>query len=240
MRHNHRIIPGHMGGEYAEGNVISVEVTNCNKQTANHIMWHYANWRLWGKIEDKIAWKGLAGQWGKEEIIGERIRLGGLASGKLLQWTNGVDEVRSNECPGEGWVRGRSKAMKEKIKNYRTGKKDSPETKQNKSRASKGKSKSKSHCEAIKNGAKRGEDHPNYGKVGSDSPTYGTKRTPEQLEKMSGARHHNYGKVIPKDVKEKIRQTNKKKKHWVNGFNEHKFQEICPGEGWVNGRKYRG
>ena len=34
-------------------------------------MWHYANWRLWGKTEDLCAWKGLAGQIGKEEIIAE-------------------------------------------------------------------------------------------------------------------------------------------------------------------------
>jgi hypothetical protein len=58
-----------MGGEYVEGNVISVEVTACNKQTANHVMWHYANWRLWGKKEDEIAWKGLAGFYSKEELL---------------------------------------------------------------------------------------------------------------------------------------------------------------------------
>jgi hypothetical protein len=34
-------------------------------------MWHYANWRLWGKTEDLCAWKGLAGQIGKEEVIAE-------------------------------------------------------------------------------------------------------------------------------------------------------------------------
>jgi len=107
MKHNHRITPGHMGGKYVEGNVISVEVTACNKQTANHVMWHYANWGLWGKHEDKIAWKGLAGFWDKEEIIRESLRAGGSVVGKLPSWTNGIYEVRSNECPGEGWVRGR-------------------------------------------------------------------------------------------------------------------------------------
>jgi len=76
MRHNHRIIPGHMGGEYAEGNVISVEVTNCNKQTANHVMWHYANWVLWGNSEDLLAFRGLAGYYSKEEIIEQKQRIG--------------------------------------------------------------------------------------------------------------------------------------------------------------------
>jgi len=104
MRHNHRIIPGHMGGQYVEGNVISVEVTSCDKQTANHIMWHYANWKLWGKKEDQIAWKGLAGLWGKEEIIEECMRLGGTEQGKLnVEMGRGIfseeylaSEVRKN------------------------------------------------------------------------------------------------------------------------------------------------
>jgi hypothetical protein len=65
-----------MGGEYVEGNTIEVEVTQCDGHTANHIMWHYANWGLWGKREDKVAWKGLAGYLGKEEIIAEMHKEG--------------------------------------------------------------------------------------------------------------------------------------------------------------------
>ena len=72
MKHNHRITPGHVGGGYVEGNVISVEVTNCDKHTANHAMWHYANWVLWGREEDHMAWRGLAGYYNKEEIIEQR------------------------------------------------------------------------------------------------------------------------------------------------------------------------
>ena len=70
-----------MGGQYVEGNVIEVEVTQCDGNTANHVMWHYANWRLRGKEEDKIAWKGLSGFYGKEDMIHERARLGGQISG---------------------------------------------------------------------------------------------------------------------------------------------------------------
>ncbi len=77
MKHKHRILPGHMGGEYTDGNVIEVEVTNCSGFTANHVMWHYANWSLWGKEEDFLAWKGLAGFYGKEEIIREIYRVNG-------------------------------------------------------------------------------------------------------------------------------------------------------------------
>ena len=76
MLHKHRIKPGHMGGEYIEGNIISVAVTQCDKQTANHAMWHFANYQLWGKEEDRLAWKGLAGFLGKEEVIFEMMEEG--------------------------------------------------------------------------------------------------------------------------------------------------------------------
>ena len=71
-----------MGGEYVEGNVIDVEVTQCDRQTANHAMWHFANWQLWGKVEDKLAWRGLAGFIGKEEIIAELQKTHGEWLGK--------------------------------------------------------------------------------------------------------------------------------------------------------------
>jgi hypothetical protein len=71
-----------MGGKYVEGNVVSVEVTACDKQTANHVMWHYANWCLWGREEDKLAWSGLAGFLGKEEIVQEKQKLGAKLGGR--------------------------------------------------------------------------------------------------------------------------------------------------------------
>jgi general stress protein YciG len=93
MKHTHRITPGHIGGEYVEGNVIEVEVTQCDGQTANHVMWHFANWCLWGKEEDKIAWKGLSGFYGKEEIIHERARLGGQMSGAAMRDSGKLAEI---------------------------------------------------------------------------------------------------------------------------------------------------
>lgn len=65
-----------MGGGYTEGNVITVEVVKCDMQTANHAMWHYANWRLYGKEEDIMAWKGLSGFFNKEDIIKKLQDLG--------------------------------------------------------------------------------------------------------------------------------------------------------------------
>jgi hypothetical protein len=84
MKHEHRIVPGHRGGEYVEGNVIEVEVVECNQQTASHAMWHYAEWKLHGKKEDFYAWKGLAGYLGKEEIIEELQNLARERSQEVL------------------------------------------------------------------------------------------------------------------------------------------------------------
>jgi hypothetical protein len=97
-----------MGGEYVENNVISVEVTNCNKQTANHVMWHYANWQLWGKEEDLLAWRGLAGFYDKEDVIREKLILGGKTSGSLNRDTGHIKTLGEKYgalamAPG-GWL----------------------------------------------------------------------------------------------------------------------------------------
>jgi hypothetical protein len=77
-----------MGGKYEPGNVIAVEITACNKTTANHVMWHYANWQLHGKEEDKLAYKGLSGFYSKEEIIFQQLSAAGKMGGKNAVATN--------------------------------------------------------------------------------------------------------------------------------------------------------
>jgi hypothetical protein len=74
MRHTHRILPGHRGGEYKKNNTIEVSVTQ-------HAMWHFANFQLWGLEEDRIAWRGLAGIITKEEIVFQALSLGGKKGG---------------------------------------------------------------------------------------------------------------------------------------------------------------
>jgi hypothetical protein len=79
--HKHRIIPGHMGGTYNSQNVIEVEVNSCTKNNIScHSIWHYCNWKLWGRKEDYCAWRGLAGFAGKEEII-QKLHKEGIARG---------------------------------------------------------------------------------------------------------------------------------------------------------------
>ena len=53
MKHKHHKIPRYMGGSNHPSNLIEVSITQ-------HIMWHFANWKLWGNYQDKIAYKLLA------------------------------------------------------------------------------------------------------------------------------------------------------------------------------------
>jgi hypothetical protein len=62
MKHKHRIIPGYEGGEYVEGNVVELTLTQ-------HAMWHFAEWQRKGDWRDEKAWKGLAGLIPKTELL---------------------------------------------------------------------------------------------------------------------------------------------------------------------------
>lgn len=69
MKHRHHIVPRHRGGGDEESNIVELTVTQ-------HAMWHYAEWRLHGLVQDKLAWRGLAGICAQEEIVVELMRAG--------------------------------------------------------------------------------------------------------------------------------------------------------------------
>jgi len=63
MRHNHHLLPKHLGGSDDPSNIVEgISVTR-------HAMFHYANWQLWGSEGDYIAYRALSGAIAKEEII---------------------------------------------------------------------------------------------------------------------------------------------------------------------------
>jgi len=138
MRHKHRVLPGHMGGEYVEGNVIVLSVTQ-------HAMWHFANWKLYQKWEDNVAWRALAGLINSEEAASEAIKNGA----KAKWWTNGEQDIKSHICP-VGWRSGRSDSFKKAVSLRRTGSKCSEKVKQEMSKRRKGKAKSQEHKDNIK------------------------------------------------------------------------------------------
>jgi hypothetical protein len=66
MKHKHHIIPKHMGGSNDPSNLVEVTVTQ-------HAMFHFCNFQLWKKEEDKFAWLGLVGYLPKKELVSKLI-----------------------------------------------------------------------------------------------------------------------------------------------------------------------
>lgn len=87
MLHSHHIIPKYKGGSDKPSNLIKLTVTQ-------HAMFHYCNWQLWNDKRDWLAWHGLIGEIGREEIIHE-LRLIGSAKGLLKSWTKGSTPARA-------------------------------------------------------------------------------------------------------------------------------------------------
>lgn len=80
MNHKHHIVPLYRGGLDTKENLIEVSVTQ-------HAMFHYCNWCLWEDDRDRLAWKGLVGEIGKEEIIRELRSIGGKKANKQHIYT---------------------------------------------------------------------------------------------------------------------------------------------------------
>lgn len=75
MKHKHHIIPKHIGGTDDPSNIIKLSVKE-------HAEAHHALYNEYGRLEDYIAWRGLAGIIGKEELVREMCSLAGKKSNK--------------------------------------------------------------------------------------------------------------------------------------------------------------
>ena len=77
QKHIHHIVPKHMGGTDDPENLIELSVED-------HAEAHRILYEKYGRWEDQIAWLGLSGQIGKEEVIrrmlSEAGKKGGAAS----------------------------------------------------------------------------------------------------------------------------------------------------------------
>lgn len=68
MKHKHHIIPKHVGGTDDPSNLVELTVEE-------HAEAHRLLFEKYGRKEDEIAWKGLAGIIGKEQLVYEMCRL---------------------------------------------------------------------------------------------------------------------------------------------------------------------
>jgi len=111
MRHKHHIIPKHMGGTNDPENLISLT-------PAEHAKAHQELYEKYGKMEDYLAWKGLDGFIGREEIIKRIAQENGKRNGensykKKIGFHN-PDFIKSERykkiCSENGKIQGRKHA----------------------------------------------------------------------------------------------------------------------------------
>jgi hypothetical protein len=149
--HKHHIVPKHMGGSNDPSNLVVLTVEE-------HALAHKELYEKYGKIEDRLAWQGLSGMMGKEEII------------KDIQKENGrrVGKMSSNA----EWLTGRPKSeeTKKKISKTLTGRKQTQDTKDKRATAHKGRRNTPETIAKMQQAAK------------------GRQITPEAKAKMSEAR----------------------------------------------------
>lgn len=76
IRHKHHIVPKHAGGSDDPSNIVELTVEE-------HAEAHKKLWEQYGRKEDWLAWQGLAGMIGRDEIIRETLKIGSSKAGKI-------------------------------------------------------------------------------------------------------------------------------------------------------------
>ena len=74
LRHKHHIIPKNEGGSDFAENLVEFTVTQ-------HAMWHFAEWQRKGNGKIKLAWQGLSGLIGHEQLTQVSFREAGRKAG---------------------------------------------------------------------------------------------------------------------------------------------------------------
>ena len=107
VKHKHHIIPKHMGGTDDDSNLIELTIEE-------HAEAHRKLYEEHGKTEDKLAWKGLAGLIGKEELMVEWNKLKGERSWEQGMTPARVDHYTSDKLKEHGkWLSDNHSAFKD-------------------------------------------------------------------------------------------------------------------------------
>lgn len=67
-------------------------------------MWHYCNWKLWKDTRDYCAWKGLAGEMTKKQILAKLAQSRKERSGALTSANLEEDHDETMQCSRCGSV----------------------------------------------------------------------------------------------------------------------------------------
>ena len=101
--HKHHIIPKYAGGSDNPTNIVLLSIKD--HAEAHRLLYEtHNNW------QDYLAWQGLLKQLDNESLIKIKLSESGKKGAHMSAkpwWTNGIDSIRSNTHPGDGWIKGR-------------------------------------------------------------------------------------------------------------------------------------
>jgi hypothetical protein len=109
MKHKHHIIQKHAGGTNDPENLIELTVEE-------HALAHKALYEKYGRWQDYLAWMGLSGMIGKEQIIQEKNRMCHLGK---KPWNKGLVGNNSHFFgvkQTKDWIDSRMKNLKKKYR----------------------------------------------------------------------------------------------------------------------------
>ena len=114
MKHIHHIIPRHAGGTDDPSNLIELTIEQ-------HADAHRKLYEEYGRQEDYLAWKGLAGLIGKEEMLKVKCSLNSSRPGKLntfygMKHTEETKRKISEKNKGHSYNKGIPKSEEHKLK----------------------------------------------------------------------------------------------------------------------------
>ena len=130
--HKHHIVPKHMGGSDDPSNLVLLTIEE-------HAEAHKELYEKYGRVEDKLAWMGLSGMIGKDEILAELWKENGRKVGSLSS--------KGRKYP-------KSEETRRKISKTLTGHKQSEETKQKRADDHRGRKNTPETIEKMKLSAK--------------------------------------------------------------------------------------
>jgi len=124
MLHSHHILPKYAGGTDDPSNKVLLTVEA-------HATAHRLLWEMYGRKEDWLAWQGLAGLIGKDEIMQEVYKLNSVKICNL--WKSPAYRQRNTGHTGKL----HSPETKQKLRAAKLGTTQSPATRQRRSEAMK-------------------------------------------------------------------------------------------------------
>ena len=123
--HTHRIIPGHLGGEYTPENTVELTIEQ-------HAKAHWVEFMLEGRREDYLAWQLLSGQITKQELI-ESVRTRVRTDEERQRISSALKGVKKSEETrrkmskaqiGKKWPEERKKKLSDQRKGIPLGPRD--------------------------------------------------------------------------------------------------------------------